>query len=197
MTHSKKRTLLVAIDAACWQYFDPLLAQGRLSHIKRLMDDGGHGILHSTMPPLTSVAWSSIATGKGPAKRGVYEWVHREQDGYEFLPYAASDRIGTPFWEKLAEHDIKVGLVNIPFTYPPPRVHGFVVCGFGTPESAQQITYPVELRNEIEELQGPYQPAESGSAKSGTDFDALFETVKMGFPVVFCASLNADGAPKP
>jgi predicted AlkP superfamily phosphohydrolase/phosphomutase len=175
MKPSKRRTLLVSIDAACWEYLDPLLAQGRLPAVREIMDSGVHGILHSTMPPMTPVAWSTIATGKEPAKHGVYEWLRRKRDGYEFVPFTAEDRIGKPFWDRLGDQGIRVGLVNVPFTYPPPQVNGFVVCGFGAPESAQDSIYPAELRNEIERLYGAYQPAESAVPKSGGDIDALFE----------------------
>jgi len=175
VSQSARRTLLVSIDAACWDYLDPLLNQDRLPNIKRLMDGGVHGTLDSPFPPMTPVAWSSLATGKGPAKHGVYEWVRRKQTDYEFLPFTASHRTGTPFWNRLAAHGLKVGLVNVPLSFPPPQVNGFVVCGFGTPESAQDVTYPTELRDEIESLFGPYQPDIPGALKTGGDTDALFE----------------------
>lgn len=175
MSRPRRRTLLVSIDAACWEYLDPLLSRGHLPSIRQLMDRGVHGTLISPLPPMTPVAWSSLATGKGPAKHGVYEWVRRAPDSYDFVPCTAKDRVGKPFWESLAEHDIRVGLVNIPFTYPPPEVDGFVVSGFGTPESADRLTHPAWLRDEIEGLYGTHKPAGPGAPESSGDLDAFFE----------------------
>jgi predicted AlkP superfamily phosphohydrolase/phosphomutase len=152
-----------------------MLAKGCLPTVGKLMNGGVHGVLDSPLPPMTPVAWSSLATGKGPAKHGIYEWVRRSHDGYDFLPYATGERVGTPFWERLAEQGIRVGLVNLPLTYPPPQVNGFVVCGFDTPESAPVVTYPPDLRTEMEGLYGPYRPHVPQELKMGGNGDALFE----------------------
>lgn len=175
MNQVKRRTLLVAIDAACWEYLDPLLARAALPNIQRLMKHGVYGTLDSPLPPLTPVAWSSLATGKGPAGHGVYEWVRRAPDSYAFVPYTAKDRVGTPFWDRLAEHGIRVGLVNIPLTYPPPTINGFVVCGFGTPEFARRITHPAWLKDEIEGLYETYQPTGPEPPKSDSNPKVFFE----------------------
>lgn len=175
----KKRTLLVGIDAACWEYLDPLLADDRLPNIKLLMNSGVHGSLGSPMPPMTPVAWSSIVTGKGPAKHGVYEWVRRKEDTYEFVPYTKNHQRGTPFWKSLADYGIKVGLVNVPFTYPPMEVDGFVVCGFGAPESAENFTNPPALLEEIELLFGEYRPTVPIELKKNGSVDELFEAERL------------------
>jgi predicted AlkP superfamily phosphohydrolase/phosphomutase len=153
----QKKTLLAGFDAACWEYLDPLLQAGRLPTLQRLMASGTWGTLHSTMPAMTPVAWASIITGKNPGKHGVYDMTWRRPGTYEFLPTSASVRRGTPFWQRLNEQGIRVGLVNVPFTYPPGVVDGFLVCGFGTPTSAQDVTYPRDVLQSIEAQFGPYQ----------------------------------------
>jgi len=82
----------------------------------------------------------------------------RRPGSYEFTPTNAKARQGTPFWKHLNEHGLRVGLVNVPFTYPPDRVDGFVVGGFGTPDSASDMTYPPEVLPWIEQKFGPYKP---------------------------------------
>lgn len=175
MMQHRKRTLLVGFDAACWEYLDPLLAQGRLPNVKKLMEGGAFGFLHSTMPPMTPVAWSSIATGKGPSKHGVYEWVRRKAGTYEFRPCTSSDRRGIPFWNTLSSNDIRVGLVNVPFTYPAPPINGFVLSGFGTPNSAKDFAYPTDLRDEIVKSYGSFQADIPETEKIGCDPVTLFE----------------------
>jgi predicted AlkP superfamily phosphohydrolase/phosphomutase len=43
-----------------------------------------------------------------------------------------------PFWQRLNEAGLRVGLVNVPFTYPADSIDGFVVTGFGAPEQATE-----------------------------------------------------------
>ncbi len=174
MVTRKKKTLLVGFDAACWEYLDPLLEKGQLPALKRLMTAGVSGVLHSTMPALTPVAWSSIITGKNPGKHGIYDMTYRRQGSYDFLPVGAHRRRGAPFWQRLNEHGIRVGLVNVPFTYPADPLEGFVVGGFGTPDAAPDVTYPAEARQRIEAKQGAYSPSVSPHVlRSGRYADIL------------------------
>ncbi|HZD55089.1 MAG TPA: alkaline phosphatase family protein, partial [Anaerolineales bacterium] len=131
------KTLLVGLDAACWEYLNPLVETGRMPTLGNLVSSGTWGKLHSTMPPWTPTAWSSIITGKNPGKHGVFDMLWRRPGTYEFILSNARTREGTPFWKRLNQHGIRVGLVNIPFTHPPDEVDGFVVSGFGTPSSAR------------------------------------------------------------
>ncbi len=154
-----QKTLVVGFDAACWEYLDPLLRAGRLPTLQRLMDYGVWGTLQSTLPASTPTAWASIITGKNPGKHGVYDHIWRRPGTYESIPTNARVRMGTPFWKRLNERGLRVGLVNVPFTHPPDPVDGFVVGGFGAPSSVPDITYPYDLLEWIEERFGHYEPA--------------------------------------
>jgi len=153
------KTLLVGLDAACWEYVNPLLEANRLPTLKGLMETGVWGALRSTMPAWTPTAWTSIITGKNPGKHGIFDMVWRRPGSYEFFPTNARMRWGSPFWRWLNEAGLRVGLVNIPFTHPPEPMDGFLVCGFGTPNSAPERTYPPDLLPQIERQFGPYIPA--------------------------------------
>lgn len=153
-----QRTLLVGLDAACWEYLDPLLQAGQLPTIQKLINAGAWGTLNSTMPPWTPTAWASLVTAKNPGKHGVFDMLRHKPGSYEFEPTNALLRHGTPFWQYLNDAGVRVGLVNIPFTYPPSPIHGFMVCGFGTPGSARDLTWPPDALEWIESRFGPYDP---------------------------------------
>lgn len=169
---SRKKTLLVGLDAACWEYADPLLATGQLPTLQQLMGRGTWGSLRSTMPALTPAAWSSIITGKNPGKHGVFDMTRRRAESYDSMPINARMRLGTPFWKRLNEQGLRVGLVNIPFTYPPDVINGFVVGGFGVPGSVPDLTHPREALRWIEEHFGHYEPTVPSSLlRSGRHTD--------------------------
>lgn len=148
----------MGLDAACWEYLNPLLENGRLPTIKRLMETGSTGVLESTVPAVTPVAWASIVTGKNPGKHGVFGFMERVPGTYNFVPTNAQARRGIPFWKRLNERGIRVGLVNVPYTYPPDAIDGFVVSGFGAPNNASNITYPADLVDWIRREIGHYEP---------------------------------------
>ncbi|RMH02232.1 MAG: hypothetical protein D6706_00475 [Chloroflexi bacterium] len=171
-----RKTLLVGLDAACWSFLEPLLEQGKLPTIASLLHDGIWGTLDSTMPALTPAAWSSIATGKNPGKHGIFDMTRRRSGSYEQIPVNARLRYGTPFWKRLNEAGVRVGLVNIPFTYPPDEVDGFVVPGFGAPGNTSDLTWPPDALTWIEQKFGPYEPAVSASVLRSGQYDLIYET---------------------
>lgn len=162
MNDRKKKTLVVGLDAANWEYLNPLLEGGELPAIQRLLKSGVSGTLRSTMPPWTPAAWSSIITGKNPGKHGIFDMLWRRPGTYLFSPANAGVRMGTPFWKRLNEAGFRVGLVNVPFSHPCDGLDGFFVAGFGTPESARDLAYPPRVIKYIQAKFGEYQPEVSG-----------------------------------
>ena len=66
------RVLLIGWDAADWKMINPLIEQGKMPNLKRLIDNGVSGNLSTLQPVLSPTLWSSIATGKRPYKHGVH-----------------------------------------------------------------------------------------------------------------------------
>lgn len=153
-----KKTLLVGLDAACWSFLDPLLQAGRLPNLSSLMASGTSGKLISTMPAWTPTAWSSIVTGKNPGKHGIFDMNWLRPGTYQTMLINSKVRLGTPFWKRLNDGAVRVGLVNVPFSHPFDPVDGFAVAGFGAPNAAEDIVYPPELFPWIEENIGHYEP---------------------------------------
>jgi len=68
------------------------------------------------------------------------------------------DRVTKPrVWDHLAAAGLTVGLVGVPDTFPPRRLSGYSVAGFLAPSTAAAYTWPDALKDEIEEVVGPYR----------------------------------------
>jgi predicted AlkP superfamily phosphohydrolase/phosphomutase len=169
------RTLVVGLDAACWEYVQPLVGTGEMPALENLMAEGVWGTLASTMPPWTPTAWATISTGKNPGKHGVFDMLWRNPATHEFAPTNAGVRRGTPFWTRLNEAGLRVGLVNVPFTYPPAAIDGFVVSGFGSPETASDIVYPQAAARWVSEHEPGLRPVVSARVLSSEDPDRILK----------------------
>jgi predicted AlkP superfamily phosphohydrolase/phosphomutase len=151
-----KKTFILSIDSGCWEYLDPLLEQGRMPNLSRLIERGTRGVLESTMPPVTPVAFSSFITGLNPGKHGIFDWsVQVDKEG-RFQSANAVLRRGVPFWTYLNRWGVRVGLINIPVTYPPEPLDGFMIVGISVPESSRNLTHPASILDEVEAKYGPY-----------------------------------------
>ncbi|MEW6441264.1 MAG: alkaline phosphatase family protein [bacterium] len=142
------RIFVVGLDGATYDLIDPWVSEGRLPTFARLLENGVRGQLQSVVPPLTTPAWVSFQTGKRPASHGVFSWVRRVGT-CAFEPFDRTRIFGDTLPVLLSRHGLKVGMVNVPCTYPPQPVNGFIVTGLETPSRASAFTYPAELRTEL------------------------------------------------
>lgn len=150
--------IVLGLDGATWDLLDPLIEEGRLPNIERLVERGYDGVLESTYPPITAPAWLSMATGQNPGKTGVFYFLNRDDpDSFDFEPMGVDDFRGRSFWDVLAPTDTSVGVFNFPMLYPPYEPgDGFMVAGFGAPED-ETITAPASLQDELDDVTGGYE----------------------------------------
>jgi predicted AlkP superfamily phosphohydrolase/phosphomutase len=142
------RVMVIGLDCGTFDLIKPWAAAGHLPNLARLLESGSHGILESTIPTISPAAWTSFMTGKNPGKHGVYDFFQRKEDSYDvFIVRNNLTALGTIF-HRLSKAGYRVGVFNVPMTYPPEPVNGFMVSGLGAPDN-HQYTYPPELVNKL------------------------------------------------
>jgi len=150
----KRKILLIGLDGASPILIEKWTKQNKLPNFKRIMEDGVYGRVKSTIPPITAPAWSTFMTGKNPGKHGVYDFIKREEKSYSLTVTNPGTREGETLWEIIGEQGLKVGVFNIPLTYPATEVNGFMVTGM--PHPAVQ-TFPHSLKEELDRVVGGYE----------------------------------------
>lgn len=174
------RVLVIGIDGGTFDLIGPWAAEGYLPNLNRLMQEGSYGPLESTMPPVTSPAWPSFATGKNPGKHGVFDFIQPTGGQYD-LVNSTSIKART-LWEILSAGGRRVGVINVPVTYPPRPVNGFLIGGMLSPQSGQ-FTYPANLLDRYRNELPPYRINPLVQYKSGNEeafLDDLLDLVERG-----------------
>jgi predicted AlkP superfamily phosphohydrolase/phosphomutase len=143
------KLLIIGLDSATFDIINPLIERGKLPHLARLMREGIYGELLSTVPPLSPAAWSSFATGMNIGKHGIYSFTEPKGGTYEVRLVSAHSRTGHTFWRLLSDKGKRVGILNVPMTYPPEPVNGFIIAGLDSPNLDSLFVYPNELRTEL------------------------------------------------
>lgn len=147
------RLTVVGLDAATWDVIDPLVAAGDLPNLARLSREGTAATLQSTIHPLTPHAWSSMVTGVNAGRHGIWDFSERDETGYELRFVNGSYRRAQAFWSRLAAGR-RVGVVNVPFTFPAPEVDGFSIAGLDAAAREQGMTYPRDLVSRLQQKFG-------------------------------------------
>jgi predicted AlkP superfamily phosphohydrolase/phosphomutase len=147
---------IIGWDGATFDLIEPWVAQGKLPTIARLMEQGVHGRLRSTLPPMTFPAWSSYMTGVNPGKHGIYDFTRQRPGSYELEFVNGGQRRTASFWKLLSQAGRQVISISVPCTFPPEPVNGVMISGFDAPGLGgpgafvdARGMYPPELFDEL------------------------------------------------
>ena len=172
------KVLVIGLDGATFDLIRPWVAQGKLPTFRRLLAGGVSGDLESTVPPVTSPAWPTFMTGKNPGRHGVFDYIRERQGQFDLVNGASIN--GATIWEILSARGRRVGVMNVPVTYPPRPVNGFIITGLLSPRGAE-FTYPPGFLRPYERELGPYRIVPDVQYKEGNedafiaDIDNLIE----------------------
>ena len=142
MSVTAKRVVVIGWDGATFDIIKPLLAQGRMPALAALLARGAHGPLRSTVPPVTPVAWTSFATGTSPGRHGIFDALTLDPASHEVRFVSAAMRRVPPIWRVLSDRGRPSGAVNVPVTWPPDAIDGFVIPGMFTPDPHRRLHRP-------------------------------------------------------
>jgi len=141
--------MIIGLDGATFDVLRPLMESGLMPALNELVRTGASGILQSTKPPITPAAWTTFMTGKGPGRHGVIDFERYDSAANKLSFNHRFDIREKTIWQILSEHNLRIGSIPLPMTYPPQPVNGFLVSGFETPSIDVDFTYPPELKDLI------------------------------------------------
>jgi len=150
------KVVIIGIDGMDWSLADPLIEQGKMPNLARVLSEGTRAELRSLMPLQKSpTIWTTIATGKGPRKHGIGDFVA----GSDEQPLLNSNGWRTrSIWDILGESGRTVGVLGWLVTWPAREVEGYCVTDriVYAPEDGYSgiphLTYPTELEEELAPL---------------------------------------------
>ena len=147
-----ERVVLLGFDGAAPNLIGPLLAEGKLPAMQRLIDEGAYGPLKSDRPTKSAIIWNSIATGKTMLKHGIIDWTYANQAGLE-VPYQDRKRRVKTYWEILDERGFKTGTLNWWVSYPPfPLRNGWLVSNAFKNREDPGTVHPPQLFGPLNQL---------------------------------------------
>ncbi len=201
-TSKPGKIIVIGLDGATFDLIKPWAEAGYLPTLNRILQSGAHGVMRSTVPPMTAPAWTTFATGSNPGQHRLYDWIAREPDSYKFTPVTALDGKAPTIYTLLSEYGRSVVALNIPMTYPPVPVNGVMVSGMPTPSTKVTFTYPESAYQDILDNVGDYiLYPDPGQAYSDSGIDSFLERLyrcrrfACGRPSTICANARTRISP--
>ena len=153
--HVSRRVLTIVLAEATLDLLAPWAEAGTLPVFARLMAQGTWGKLRSQMPMVTPQICGTLVTGRSPGQHGLMDFWQRGPDGQFRETQGATLRAPT-IWQVLGERGLESAILNLPFTYPPPQLKGFMIAGEDAPGVHPSIAQPREILREVTARFGRY-----------------------------------------
>lgn len=154
------RLVLLGLDGLDWTWLDARIAAGGLPSFARLRREGLSGPIQSLRPLLSPILWTTIATGVGPDRHGVLDFLENDASGAS-APITSRSRRAAAFWDLAPRWKRSVGVVNWFGSWPAEKVPGWMVSDrlsyhsfffSGRQEPDEGLTWPPELLEELRPL---------------------------------------------
>ncbi len=122
-----KKVLVIGWDAADWKVIRPLIAEGKMPALKKMMDEGSHGNLATLEPPFSPMLWSTIATGVRPDKHGILGFTEPDPATGSVRPVSSVSRKVKAIWNILTQQGKHTNVIGWWPSHPAEPVNGICV----------------------------------------------------------------------
>ncbi|MFQ5647674.1 MAG: alkaline phosphatase family protein, partial [Candidatus Aenigmatarchaeota archaeon] len=146
-----RKCLVIGLDGATWDVLNPLIKSGHIPTLKKLMRKGVWGVLESTIPPYTGVAWTSFTTGCNAGKHGVFDFIKFDGKSHKMTVIKSDDVKAKTYFKYLEDKGYRNIIINLPGGFPPTDFSGIFVADFLAPDE-KDIVRPKKLKLKYKEF---------------------------------------------
>lgn len=141
------RVVIIGLDGVPYELLAWLIAKDIMPNVRSTLDDSVLRPMESTIPAISSVAWSSIITGVNPGEHGIFGFTDFDFYGRElrFPDYDCMRR--EPFWADVPGSIV----INVPSTYPVRSIDGIHISGFVSIDLELSV-YPPSMVRPLRDL---------------------------------------------
>ncbi|UCE98995.1 MAG: alkaline phosphatase family protein [Planctomycetota bacterium] len=135
------KTIIIGMDGVPSGMIEGFAAAGVMPNISKLISQGVFKQIRSSIPEVSSVAWSSMITGENPGAHGIFGFMDLFSESYKMRFPNFNDLKAPPFWD---QWEGKCVVVNVPSTYPVREMNGVIISGFVSIDFEKSV-YPKSL----------------------------------------------------
>ena len=130
-TSNSSKVYVIGLDSADPNIIEALMAEDRLPCLKSLTERGTMARVSSIASGFSDAPWLSFNTGVRPGKHGCYNFLEMERETREIRRVGARSCPYPFFWSLFANKNKKIGLFDVPKTYPIEGLDGIQIAGWG------------------------------------------------------------------
>ncbi|MHB8173360.1 MAG: alkaline phosphatase family protein [Nitrospirota bacterium] len=138
-----KKAAFLGLDGTPYSLLNELMERGVLPNMKEIFSEGVFVPMDSSLPEVSSVAWSSFMTAENPGSHGIFGFTDLKPGTYSLYFPNYSHLKGATLWDRVGQAGGKSIVLNMPSTYPAKPLDGILTAGFVAPD-LKKATWPNE-----------------------------------------------------
>ncbi len=192
------KVLIIGLDGGTWNVLDDYLLENHMPNLKKLKNGGFSGILRSTEPPASPLAWTSFLTGCNPGKHGVTGFHFYSMEDHTLGIQNSTHCLVPNMYQHLSNQGYKIISINVPWTYPCYKVNGVLVAGMGFAGAESNFTYPPDFKDELlakvptYDFRARVQRSKTGQQDLKQDIDDIRKSFQQRIDAAKLASKTVD-----
>src|SRR5208283_2938135 len=177
-SHSIKKAVILGLDGVPYSLLQRFTLDGIMPNLARLKEEGTLCSMTSSLPEVSSTAWSTFITGVNPGRHSIFGFMEVNKDTYAWEFPNFNDLRSKTIWEIAAEKGKRSIVVNVPSTYPARPLYGMMVSGFIALD-LKKASYPEKLYQYLRSIDYVIDVDAGKATKSLDDFtDDLLHTFR-------------------
>jgi predicted AlkP superfamily phosphohydrolase/phosphomutase len=146
-----RRAVVIGLDGTPYTLAKRFIADGTMPNLADIVRRGTLLQMDTSIPDISSVAWTSFMTGANPGRHGIYGFLDLQPGSYKiYFPSSKHIRAET-LWDVVGRQTRRSIVINVPSTYPAKPLNGILVAGFVAVD-LNKATYPPEFVPKLKEL---------------------------------------------
>ncbi len=171
------KVFVIGLDGLSFKMLNQIREEYDLKNINDIFNKGASGPLESVLPYSSAPNWTSLTTGVNPGKHGFYSFFFPKPNAYEYqFPNSTHVKVNR-IWDFVGHSGRKTLVVNVPGTYPPQEINGYMVTCMLTPNINSNFAYPFSLADEIRQKFPDYSFDTNWKDYENIGIDALIEAL--------------------
>jgi predicted AlkP superfamily phosphohydrolase/phosphomutase len=147
----KKRVVLIGLDGSPYTLMNRFIEDGTMPNMAELVRRGTLLQMDTSIPDISSVAWTSFMTGANPGRHGIYGFLDLQPNSYKIYFPNSRHINGETLWGAAGSEGRRSIVINVPSTYPAQPLNGILVSGFVAID-LNKATYPPGLVPKLREM---------------------------------------------
>lgn len=163
-----RKVVVLGLDGVAYTLLNNLMERRYMPNLASIVEDGTFTQMQTTIPDISSVAWTSFMTGRDPGGHGIFGFTDVCPHSHEVYFTNSTHILRECLWDLIGRVGKRSVIVNVPATYPARAINGVLIAGFVATDLKKAV-YPKAAYEYLKEIDYRLD-VDTGKSRDSADY---------------------------